>query len=347
MTMPKNGSSRSKRRARRLATEQTLRYTEALLRSTSDDRGSERENRGAASIAAGPHALDALHATLEQVKAADPADSAATWRAAFHALALTAVANSLIDEALLDADFEVYWPGRNFLDGDRRHHLKMAVDRLGSVLPTAAEPSGHDQVSALTPPEMVPLEYEPVAYNDVVYPPDATDRARQLLLLRTRSVALANRQVWEQVRVLLGRVLGHVRQPRQRTACRTVMLLLDEILNPDAGRSRADIDRRILAITSGRRTAAELAADEQLMQALHESVAMTAQANGWSLMSAVSAALDGGALDFRPERWGYTSPLELLAATKQFSIRRLPRKGQQVTEVRARDRAAGTGTTRQ
>ena len=342
--MPKNGSSRSKRRARRLAAEQNLRYAEALRCSASG--GSEQEHDGAASIADGPPALDALHATVEQVKAVDPADPTAALRATFHALALTGAANSLIDESLLDADFEVYWPGENFLDGDRRHHLDMAVDRLGSVLPTAAEPSGHDQVSVLTPPEMVPLEYEPVAYHDVVYPPDATDKARQLLLFRTRHVALANRQVLEQVRVLLGRVLGHVREPQQRTACRIVMLLLKEILNPDSGRLRDDIDRRILAITTGRRSAAELAADEQLMQALHEAVAATAQANGWSLMSAVSAALDGGTLDFKPERWGYTSPLELLAATKQFSIRRLPRKGQQVTEMRARGRAAGAGSGR-
>ncbi|MEU2043700.1 hypothetical protein [Nocardia niwae] len=347
MTMPKNGSSRSKRRARRLAAELDLRYTEALRRSASDDHGSEQEHDGAAPITTGPPALKALHATAEQVTAADPADPAAALRAAFHALALTSTANSLIDASLFDADFEVYWPGENFLDGDRRQHLEMAVDRLGSVLPIAAGSSRHVQVNGLTPPEMVPAEYEPVAYYDVVYPPDATDRARQLLLLRTRSVALANRQVWEQVRVLLGRVLGHVREPQQRMTCRIVVLLLDEVLNPDSGRSREEIDRRILAITVGRGSAAELAADEQLMQGLHESVAAAAQGNGWSLMSAVSAALDGGALDFRPERWGYTSPLELLAATKQFSIRRLPRKGQQVTEVRARGRAAGTGTTRQ
>lgn len=341
MTMPKNGSSRRTRRARRLAAEQNLRYTEALRRSASRDHGSEQEHEGAA-----PSALEALHATVEQVTAVDPADPAAALRAACQALVLTGTANSLIESALLDADCEVYWPGENFLDSDRRHHLETAVDRLGSVKSTAAEPSGHGQVSALTPPEMAPLEYEPVAYHDVVSAPDATDRARQLLLFRTRHVALANRQVWEQVRVLLGRVLGHVRDPQQRTACRIVVLLLEEILNPYSGRSRDDIDRRILAITAGRHSAAELVADEQLMQALHEAVAATAQANGWSLMSAVSAALDGGALDFRPERWGYRSPLKLLAATKQFSIRRLPRKGQQVTEVRARGRAAGTSTAR-
>ncbi len=344
--MPKNGSSRSKRRARRLAAEQDLRYTEALRRSDSGDRAAEQGRDGEASVAVGLTALDVLHTTVEQVKAAEPADSAAALRAAFHALDLSVAANGLIDEALLAAEFEIYWPGEYFLEGDRRWYLDVAVDRLGSVLPIVGEPSRRDQVSILAPPDAAPEEYWPVAHLDVVYPPDETDKARQLLLFRTRSVALANKELWEQVRVLFGRVLGHVREPEQRKACRVVALLLDEVLNPDSGRSRDDVDRRILAITSGRRSAGELAADEQLMRALHESVAATAQANGWSLMSAVSAALDGGALDFRPERWGYTSPLKLIAATKQFSIRRLPRKGQQVTEVRARGRAARAGTGR-
>ncbi|MEW1734372.1 OST-HTH/LOTUS domain-containing protein [Nocardia beijingensis] len=342
--MPKNGSSRSKRRARRLAAEQNLRYTEALRRGDSGDHASEQGHDGEASIAVGLTALDALHTTVEQVKATDPADTMATLRTALHALTLTVTANGLIHEALLEADFEIYWPGESFLDGDRRQYLDVAVDLLGSVLPTARELFSHGEVSILAPPDTAPQEYEPVAYHDVAYPPDETDKARQLLLFRTRSVALANKQVWEEVGALLGRVLGYVRETQQRNASRVAALLLEEILNPDSSRSRDDIGWRILAITSGRRSAAELAADDQLVQALHEAVAATAQANGWSLISAVSAELERGGSDFRPERWGYTSAIDLLAATKQFSIRRLPRKGQQVTEVRARGRATGRST---
>lgn len=332
--MPKNGSSRSKRRARRLANQQHLRYTEALRRASTGEGEPQQDQGGEPPTVIGPTALDALRTTVEQVKTTDPADTAAALLTVFNALILTSAANKLIDDALLEADFEVYWPGESFLDDRRRQHLDLAVDRLGSAL---NQPLRRDQVQTLTPPDTAPRTYRPMSYDgQLVCPPDSTDEARQLLLYRTQSVALANKEVWEQVRVLLGRVLGHVRDPQHRTACRIAVLLVDEVLHPDSGRTHRDIDQRILAITVGRRSPAELVADEQLMQLLHESVTVTAQANSWSPISAVSVALEHADPDWTPARWGYPSDIKLIAATEQFSIRRLPRKGQQVIEVRAR-----------
>jgi hypothetical protein len=56
-------------------------------------------------------ALERLHSTMERVTGTDPADSASAVRIVYEALALTATANSLIDKALMEFDFEVYWPG--------------------------------------------------------------------------------------------------------------------------------------------------------------------------------------------------------------------------------------------
>ncbi|WP_405161500.1 hypothetical protein OG203_34975 [Nocardia sp. NBC_01499] len=199
----------------------------------------------------------------------------------------------------------------------------------------------------LTSPDVAPQVYEPYqpdGYDGVVCDADPTEKARQLLLFRTQSVALANKSVWVQLGVLLGRVLGCVRDPEQRKACRIAAVLVEEILHPSSDAARRDINQRILAITVGRRSAAELVSDEVLMQLSHASVAATAQHNSWSPMSAVSVALEHADRDWTPARWGYRSELKLLAATKEFSIRRLPRKGQEVMEIRARRRTGQTGT---
>ncbi|MFE3444978.1 hypothetical protein ACFXNW_18255 [Nocardia sp. NPDC059180] len=339
--MPKKGSSRSKRRARRLAVQQNLRYTEALQRSTGECDPKEGED-GRAPIKIDVTALDALHSTMDRMQATDPADAAVALLTTFRVLALTSTANRLIHEALLEADFEVYWPGEGFLCDARRQYLGLAVEWLESVLPAAARACHHhDQVRMLTPPDTAPQAYEPMHCDGLVCPPDSTEKARQLLLFRTNSVALANKSVWEQVLVVLGRVLGRLRDPHHRKACRIAALLVGEILQPGSGSggARRDVDQRILAITVGRRSAAELVADERLMQLLHESVAAAAHANGWSPISAVSSALEHADPSWMPQRWGYPSDIKLIAATKQFSIRRLPRKGQQVIEIRGRRRA--------
>ncbi|WP_280387737.1 hypothetical protein [Nocardia wallacei] len=221
--------------------------------------------------------------------------------------------------------------------------MELAVERLGSVLPAPIQLPRHDRTSVLTPPDVEPQVYDPFqpdGCDGVVCDPDQDEKARQLLLFRSQAVGSANKSVWTEAHALLRRVLGHVRNPQARKACRIAALLVDEILHPDAGRDRRDINQRILAIEVGRRAAGELAADERLMQVLHEAVAATARPNSWSPISAVSAALEHADPDWTPARWGYLSDIKLIAATKQFAIRSLPRKGQQVIEVRARRRIA-------
>lgn len=336
--MPKNGSSRSKRQARRLATQQNLRYTEALRRSSTPDRERGHGENGEVPVKIGHTALELLHITVERLTATVPDDDPAVALRTIHeALALTATANNLIDEALLEFG-EVYWPGENFLADAR--HLDRAVEWVGSTLAASTPPPRHDRVTMLTPPDTAPQEYAPMYDDGLVSEPDETEKARQLLLARTQAVTLANRSTWEQVRLLLRQVLDHVRDPHHRRACRLAALVVDEILHPDSTGTRRDINHRILAITVGRSSAAELVADRQLMQLLHESVAATARANSWSSMSDVSAALEHADSDWTPARWGYTSLIKLIAATKQFSVRSLPRKGQQVIEIRVRRRAA-------
>ncbi|WP_405161499.1 hypothetical protein OG203_34960 [Nocardia sp. NBC_01499] len=139
--MPKNGSSRSKRRARRLAIEQNSRYTEALRHSSTGDREPEQDDGGETPTQIGPTALDALHTAVERVKAIDPADATAAVAIIYEALSLTATANTLIHEALLEFG-EVYWPGENFLADARRQYLDRAVKGLGSALPASIPPHG-------------------------------------------------------------------------------------------------------------------------------------------------------------------------------------------------------------
>lgn len=335
--MPKNGSSRRKRRARDLAIEQNLRYTQALRRSRPGECEPEPGHESPAPSEIGLTALDVLQSVLECVEATDPTDTTAALLTIYEALALTATANTLIDTALLELG-EVYWPGENFLEGVRQQHLELAVDRLGSTLPTPIRPHAHDQVTVLTPPELVPDAYHPVRYagSDVVYEPDPTEKARQRLLVSTQAVASANKSVWLQVHNLLGRVLGHARDQQSRETCRVVALLVENILHVNSEDARRD--QRTLVIDVGRRSADELVADEQLMQLLHESVAATARPNDWSPMSAVSAALEQAERDWTPTRWGYKSDIKLIAATQQFSLRHLSRKGKKVTEIRVRRR---------
>jgi hypothetical protein len=338
--MPKNGSSRSKRRARRLAAEENLRYTEALRLTGTGEREPERDDGDEAPVETGPTALDAVQAIAERVKASDPADTAVALATIYEALSLTATANRMIHDALSEFEYEVYWPGEGFLDGARQQHLDLAVEWLGSSLSTPTRPLEHDRMQVLTPPDVAPREYHPYqpdGWNGVVYDPDSVEKARQLLLHRTQSVALANKSVWVQV----GDLLARVRDPHSRKACRIAALVVDEIAHPDSGRDRRGIDRRILAITVGRRDVDELVADEQLMQLLHKSVAAAARPNGWSPISGVSAALERADADWMPQRWGYLSDIKLISATGQFSMRRLPRQGQQVIEVRARRGSTG------
>ncbi|MGV9679098.1 hypothetical protein ACWDSJ_27770 [Nocardia sp. NPDC003482] len=169
-----------------------------------------------------------------------------------------------------------------------------------------------------------------------MYDADEAEQERQRLLFRTQAVTAANRAVWVAVETLLGRVLGRVRESQHRKACRVAALVMQEILHPDSGRDRREVDRRILAIEIGRRSTAELAADAQLMHRLHGSVTATAHRSGWSLMSAVSEALRHTDPDWTAARWGHKSDIALIAATRQFAIRHVPREGQQVLEVRAR-----------
>ncbi|WP_280416849.1 hypothetical protein [Nocardia carnea] len=309
---------------------------EALRRSSSELEADQVPS-DEAPIEAGLTALDALHTTVELLRATDSAEPATVLPIAFRALSLTTTANTLIHEALLDAEFEVYSPGENFLDDARQQHLDLAVQWLASTLPPLSRPPRSHRVSTLAPPETAPQEYWPEMYDDgLIYPPDSTDKARQLLLFRTHSVALANKSVWIEVHSMLGRV----RDPQQRRACRVAALLVDEVLHSDPGGARGDIGKRVLAIMVGRRNTGELVADHRLMGLLRDSVAAAAQPNSWSPISAVSAALEHADPDWMPQRWGYTCDIKLIAATKQFSIRRLPRKGQQVIEVRTRRRAA-------
>ncbi|MGW5455813.1 hypothetical protein [Nocardia sp. NPDC003979] len=329
-----------------MAIEQNLRYTEALRRSETGEREREQYDGGETAGEIGLTALDALHVTAERVKATDAADTATALMTIFEALSLTAAANNLIDQALLELG-QVYWPGENFLADARQQYLDRAVEGLGSALGSPIQPPTHDWVKVLAPPDMEPTEYwpyQPDGYDGVVCAPDSTEKARQLLLFRTQAVALANKTVWVQVGVLLGRVLGRVRDPQDRKASRIAALVVEEILNRDSGRPRRDVDQRILAITIGRRSTDELVADDVLMQLLRASAAATAHPNGWSMMSAVSAELEHADRDWTPARWGYGSDLKLIAATKQFSIRRLLRKGQEVIEIRARRRTEQTGT---
>ncbi|WP_433662671.1 hypothetical protein ACQPW1_11300 [Nocardia sp. CA-128927] len=239
--MSKNGSSRRKRRARRLAIEQNSRYTEALRHSSIGDREPEQDDGGETPIQIGPTALDALHTAVERVRATDPADTTAALATIYEALSLTAAANTLIHEALLEFG-EVYWPGENFLADARRQYLDRAVEGLGSALPTSRQP--HGRVTMLTYPDVAPQVYEPYqpdGYDGVVCDADPTEKARQLLLFRTQSVALANKSVWVHVGVLLGRVLGCVRDPDQRKACRIAAVLVEEILHPSSNAAGRDI----------------------------------------------------------------------------------------------------------
>ncbi|MGV9679100.1 hypothetical protein ACWDSJ_27780 [Nocardia sp. NPDC003482] len=105
-------------------------------------------------------ALDALHATVERVKEIDPADTAAALATVHAALALTATANTLIHDALMELG-QVYAPGRDFLDGARREYLARAVDTLASALGTSTLAPEHRRVRVLTSPDIAPREYHP------------------------------------------------------------------------------------------------------------------------------------------------------------------------------------------
>lgn len=338
--MPKNGSSRSKRRARRLAIQNNSRYTEALRHTRTGEREPEQDDGDETPTEIGPTALEALHTIVERVKSTDPAETTAGLAIIYEALSLTAIANRLVHEALLEFG-EVYWPGENFLVDGRQQRLDRAVEGLGTALCASTQP--HGQLSMLTTADTAPQVYQPYqpdGYDGVVCDPDPTEKDRQLLLLRTHSVTLANKTVWTQVGILLARILTGVRDPEQRKACRIATVVVEEILHPNSQATGRDIDQRILAVTVGRRSAAELVSDEVLMQLLYSSVTATAQPNNWSPMSAVSAALEHTDRDWTPARRGYSSDIKLIAATKQFSIRRRPRKGQEIVEIRAR---RGTG----
>ncbi|WP_433574150.1 hypothetical protein [Nocardia brasiliensis] len=335
--MPKNGSSRRKRRARRLASEENLRYIDALRRSSTGERELSQPERGLT-------ALEALAASVERVAASDPADTTATLTSIWQTLALTATANDLIGDALAELG-QVYWPGRDFLDDARRDYLARAVDTLGSTLGTSPMPRPwYGRMEVLTAPDVAPRVYHPFqpdGYAGVVCDADPAEKQRQVLLFRTQSVASANRSAWTAVDTLLGRSRQHVRDPRHRKAFRIAAVVVKEILHPEFGSDRRVIDQRILAIEVGRRSTEELVADDKLMHRLHESVVATAQPSGWSSMSAVSAALRHADPDWTPARWGHKSDVRLIAATKRFSIRHLSHEGQQAVEVRPRDRRAG------
>ncbi|MFD4406736.1 hypothetical protein ACFWPH_28635 [Nocardia sp. NPDC058499] len=196
-------------------------------------------------------ALKMLHSTAERVTVTAPADPAGAVRIIYEALALTATANSLIDQALMEFEFEVYWPGQDFLIGAREQYLTLAVDRITSVLPTPISALAHDHVTVLTGPEVAPRQYQPNqpdGYDGVVCDPDAPERARQLLLHRTQAVASANKRVWTQVHNLLVRLVDQASDPQHRTACRVTALLLDAIVNADPGTDPEEIHRRILTI---------------------------------------------------------------------------------------------------
>ncbi len=207
-----------------------------------------------------PTALEILHSTVDRLTATDPADSAGAVGIIYEALALTATANSLIDKALMEFEFEVYWPGQDFLIGAREQYLTLAVDRLTSALPTPISALVHDQVTVLTGPEVAPQQYQPHqpdGYAGVVCDPDAPERARQLLLHRTQSVASANKEVWTQVQNLLVRFVDQASDPQHRTACRVTALLVDAILNPDPDEDPEAIHRRVLTIEATGKTVGE------------------------------------------------------------------------------------------
>ncbi|MGW5383986.1 hypothetical protein [Nocardia sp. NPDC003963] len=207
-----------------------------------------------------PTALEFLHSTVDRLTATDPADSADAVQIIHEALALTATANSLIDKALMEFEYEVYWPGQDFLTGAREQYLTRAVDRLASALPTPISGLAHDQVTVLTGPEVAPQQYQPHqpdGYDGVVCDPDAPERARQLLLHRTQSVASANTRVWTQVHNLLVQLADQASDPQHRTACRVTAMLVDAILNPDPGKNPEDIHQRILTIEAADKTVGE------------------------------------------------------------------------------------------
>lgn len=205
-------------------------------------------------------ALDLLRSTLGRVKASASADSGDALRIIHEALALTATANRLIDKALMECESEVYWPGENFLTGARQQHLELAVNRLGAELPTPIHLHEHDQVTTLTPPEIAPPRYQPHqpdGYDGVVCDPDPAEKARQLLLHRTQTVASANKATWTHVRDLLARLIDHDDpNSKHHKACRITALLIDEILNPSSA-DHDDIHQRILAIEGARRSGAD------------------------------------------------------------------------------------------
>lgn len=194
-------------------------------------------------------AFEVLNATGEQVAGTGTEDCMEALRIAHTALARTAAANDLIDASLL-AFGQVYWPGDNFLTGDRRVHLELAVRRLRAMLPTP--PPADGPMTVLAPGDVAPQEYWPQCEDGVVGDPDPVERDRQLLLFRTQTVAAANRQVWVGVRDLLTRVHEQIENPKARKASRIASLLVDDCLRPDPGMGRAGIAQRILAIDTGR-----------------------------------------------------------------------------------------------
>ncbi|MGV9638555.1 radical SAM protein [Nocardia rhamnosiphila] len=164
------------------------------------------------------------------------------------------------DTHIICTEFEVYWPGQDFLTGAREQYLTLAVDRLASALSTPTSALAHDQVTVLTGPEVAPQQHQPHqpdGYDGVVCEPDAPERARQLLLHRTQSVASANKKVWTQVQKLLVRLVDQASDPQDRIACRVTALLVDAILNPDPGEDPEAIHRQILSIEAAGKTVGE------------------------------------------------------------------------------------------
>lgn len=338
--MPKDGSSRRKRRARELRMREGLRYTEALRRSDPSIGEPRSHADGAEPAEDWPTVLDVLHIAVEQLKATDPADVPAVLRIAYEVLDLTSAADGLLEETLLDVDFARFWPGNNGLGPDRQK-LEVALAWLGAAPSIPDLIAQHDRVTMLAPMDMAVSLYpgrlsDPVTGGEVV----------ELVLIQARIVAVAIRAIWAHTAELLSRTAGHARDHDDAKSCRVAAVMARELAHPESINRQRGIERRILLAANPQHSRAELLADEALMNLLYEAVAATARGNTWSRMSEVTEACMKADRAWACERWGFKADIALVAATGKFAIRRVQCKGQTVIEIRRRRAERGVGAGR-
>ncbi|MCC3318271.1 hypothetical protein [Nocardia africana] len=330
MMMPKDGSSRRKRRARELKMREDLRYTEALRRSNPGTREQRSRPDSTESAKSAQTLLDVLHTEVARLTTADATDTPTVLKIAYESLDLTTAADRLIEETLLDADPARFWPGPNGL-GRLRDKLEVALAWLETA-PSLPELEVRDeQVAMLTPLDMATQLYpgqlsDPLTHGEFV----------ELVVIQARIAAVGCKAIWGHASDLLTRGAKYARDHDDVAACRVAALMARELADPHSINHQRSIDRRVLLAANDKHSRDQLLANQKLMNLLYDAAAATSGTNGWSRMTDVTAACMKADHTWACERWGYKADIALIAATKKFSIRRIQRRRQTVIEIRPR-----------